>query len=404
MNAAREKIEALLRNAVTVPPSAPSNEDQPADPLRYELASAMDQPTSGKYLVRGLVDAAVVLCIYGESGAGKSSMAIELALSIASGRPFLGRRVSPGAVLYLAGEGGRGLRNRIIAARMAGNVSADIPLAVVRAPVLLDSNDAVRVVAAAQALAAETGQPVQMIVFDTLARSLIGDENSTQDMGAAIRAFEEIREATGATVALVHHAGKDTSKGARGSSALRAALDTELLVEGRENPRVMSVTKQRDLPMTGPVAFTLESVQIGTDSENEPITAAVVREGEPVTASPQARGKQQTVLLAALEQRQEEAPGRLVWPLVELRKIARDLGMHKSTARDAVHGLLQHGVLVQTVGGSYLTTVEPKGRTGRNGTKQPDSSRAGGTDGTEVSIDTDRPSRPTSLAEVSHVQ
>jgi RecA-family ATPase len=48
-----------------------------------------------------------------------------------------------------------------------------------------------------------------------------GNENAPDDMGALVRNIDRLRAETGAAVLLVHHTGKDTSRGARGHSLAR---------------------------------------------------------------------------------------------------------------------------------------------------------------------------------------
>jgi len=79
-------------------------------------------------------------------------------------------------------------------------------------------------------------------------------------------------------------------------------------------------------------------------------------------------GKRQKKLLAELERRTRDPSCARLWTEGELREIARSLGMHKNSARDAVLGLRQLGYLVASVGGSYLTHLPPFGI---NGTERP---------------------------------
>lgn len=87
-----------------------------------------------------------------------------------------------------------------------------------------------------------------MIVIDTLARSMAGgDENSAQDMGRAIAVADQLRDQFDAATLLVHHSGKNVSKGSRGSSALLGAGDGYFRVEGDEHGNhVATVEWSRD--------------------------------------------------------------------------------------------------------------------------------------------------------------
>jgi hypothetical protein len=85
-----------------------------------------------------------------------------------------------------------------------------------------------------------------LIVLDTLARCIPGaDENSAQDVGRAVAAIDRIRAATGATVLLIHHTGKNGDS-ERGSSALRGAADTMLAVSNDDGLIRVECAKQKD--------------------------------------------------------------------------------------------------------------------------------------------------------------
>jgi hypothetical protein len=72
-----------------------------------------------------------------------------------------------------------------------------------------------------------TGEPLVWVAIDTLSQTSGGaDENDATQMAEYVGALERIREATGAFTQLVHHSGKDASRGVRGSSVLTGNFDT----------------------------------------------------------------------------------------------------------------------------------------------------------------------------------
>ncbi|EHW4533488.1 AAA family ATPase, partial [Escherichia coli] len=125
-----------------------------------------------------------------------------------------------------------------------------------------------------------TGERVRMIVIDTLARCFGGhDENDSRDMGAFIQGCDAIKQATGATVLVVHHSGKDETKGARGSSAFRAALDAEFRISREHSEAtalVAACKKMKDAEEPKESAYDLKSVEVFTDPEGEEIVSMVV--------------------------------------------------------------------------------------------------------------------------------
>jgi hypothetical protein len=118
-----------------------------------------------------------------------------------------------------------------------------------------------------------------VVIVDTFAQTTPGaNENAGEDMGKALAHCKGIHRATGAVVVLVHHAGKDPTKGARGWSGLRAAADAELEVVRGATGRALRLTKSKDGEDQLEWGFDLEVVQIGVDEDLEPITSCVVIE------------------------------------------------------------------------------------------------------------------------------
>lgn len=228
--------------------------------------------------------------IYGPSNCGKSFWILDLAVSVATGKRFRDElEVDQGAVVYVALEGSFGVRNRIEALRRSGMIDDSTPLFICFAPVsLLEATHAGRLAATVKQAAEESGLPCRLVILDTLARAMAGgDENKGQDMTAAMASIDAIRAATGAHVAVVHHCGKDDSKGARGHSSLRAAVDTEIEVSRPEGKSISTVrvTKQRDLPIGDPMPFSLVSVELGIDRRGNPITSCIVKHEDEMMAS-----------------------------------------------------------------------------------------------------------------------
>ena len=137
-----------------------------------------------------------------------------------------------------------------------------------------EQGDTARLIKLIRDVEADFGQKCVLIVIDTLARAMAGgDENTSADMGKFVRNCDKLREAIGATVNIIHHTGKDKAKGARGSSALRAATDTEIEIDVGK----LAVTKQRDMAKGEEMRFELEPVEIGHRSDGKIVTACVVR-------------------------------------------------------------------------------------------------------------------------------
>lgn len=251
------------------------------NPFLIEFASdvadtATEQNASP--LVEGLLDQGALSMVYAPSNEGKTFVALSLAASVAKEALWAGRETCGGLVVYFATEGGRGIRKRFAAYRQIHGLPAKTPLALIAsaADFLSSGVDCSRLIAAVREAERQAGRACVLIVIDTLSRVLAGgDENSSTDMGAIIQRLDSIRSATGSHVMLVHHTGKDSSRGARGWSGLRAAVDTELEVKDQS----IYVTKQRDLEFARAIPFSLEGVVIGSDDRGRDITSAVARVG-----------------------------------------------------------------------------------------------------------------------------
>ncbi|WP_431023310.1 AAA family ATPase [Halomonas sp. H5] len=236
------------------------------------------------WLVRGYVEADSLALVYGEPGHGKSFLAIDLAASIAAGTPWHGAVTGRGAVFYIAGEGRNGLARRLKAWEQARETSlAGLPLYVShRAAPLDDAASAVEVLKAVDTLAKQAGQAPALIVVDTLARCFGGDENSATDMGAFIAHLDALRHRWRATVLVVHHSGKDSTKGARGSTALRGAVDAEYKVTKDPIGTVtLKATKMKDADTPEQRAFRLAPVELPLeDDDGEPVWSCVLEPTE----------------------------------------------------------------------------------------------------------------------------
>lgn len=235
------------------------------------------------YTLKNYLPANSLCSIYGPSGSYKSFLAVSWACHIAADRKWAGKSVSGGTVMYIVGEGGIGVPRRVkawenIHQRKVTN------LALVNRPVFpVRCEEVQEVVKAARDIQKEKGQPVQLIVIDTLARCFGGnDENDARDMGAFIEGCDTIKRETGATVLVVHHSGKDDSKGARGSSSFRAALDAEFNVrrEGDGGAIILTCTKMKDAEEPRPAAFDLKTVNLFTDRDGEAVASLVLHDVE----------------------------------------------------------------------------------------------------------------------------
>lgn len=231
-----------------------------------------------EFLIADLIETDGLGLIFGDPGCGKSFLAADLALCVASGADFHGREVMQGPVLFIAGEGHNGLARRFAAwSKERGVPLKGLPMfKSERAAQFLDGASAQAVAEAADALAEAHGHP-RLIIVDTLARNFgAGDENDTMAMSSFVCAMDALKARyPGCGVMIVHHSGHADKGRARGAMALKGALDFEFRVE-KDGSRMQVVnTKMKDAEPPPDLFFTLETIQLNGEAKS-----AVLRSGE----------------------------------------------------------------------------------------------------------------------------
>ena len=276
--------------------------EAPRPPLLRHVRELLTNPPAVRWLIRGIIEADTLAMLYGQPGAGKSFIALSMAASIACGSGWHGHRVTQGPAVYILGEGGGGVSRRLRAWQLSNPDARlqDAPLYVSSRMVPMGEAEAVAEIEAAISDAG-AGKP-SSVWIDTLARAAAGlDENSSRDMGELVRACDAIRERYGCAVVLVHHAGHNQDR-ARGSSAIKAALDTEISATKDGQVITLASTKAKESEGFKPLTFQLVGVDTGwNDEDGERVFSAVM---EPCDAPGQdeAIGKNQTLCLGVLRE------------------------------------------------------------------------------------------------------
>ena len=244
----------------------------------FKIRSAADfmqtvKPVS--WLIKGLLPKATLGVLYGESGSGKTFVTFDICAALGRGNDWNGLRGRQARVLYVVAEGVGGFNLRVKAYCHQAGIGADtlgIDIISDVVPNLTDSASVNNLISDIKA----AGQ-YDLIVMDTFAQVTPGaNENSGEDMGRALAYCRKIHQSCDAMVLLVHHSGKDTSKGARGWSGVKAASDVMLEVSRFENDRCISVEKQKDGKDGASFGFTLHDVVLGEDDDGDDITSCVV--------------------------------------------------------------------------------------------------------------------------------
>jgi hypothetical protein len=232
--------------------------------------SIEDEPV--EWLVQGVIPQRSFVALYAPPASFKSFIALDIAECIATGRAFLGNQITKqGAVLYIAGEGHGGIGSRIKALKTHHNTPVGAPVYFLRRQVNLRSSktDLQDLVNAIDDLKAIHEINFELIIIDTLARSFGGgNENASEDMGSWITAAGAIQQRYTCGLLVVHHAGKDATKGLRGHSSLLGAVDTELeiiRIEGAQPPKgILHISKQKDGEDGQRIGFKMVEVTTGS--------------------------------------------------------------------------------------------------------------------------------------------
>lgn len=302
-----------------------------------------------RWLIDGMLEQESLTMCFGSPAAGKTFAVLDMALSIAAGKSYHGKAVEQGMVLYIAGEGHAGFARRVA----AWSQTHDVPLGNVpfyksnNAIIMNDEAAATEVVAEIDALVERAGQAPKLVVLDTLARTMIGDENSSEKVGEYIKALDEIKVKYGSTVLVVHHTGDGNKDRARGSSVMFGALDAEFRVETWGETKVLiTPTKMKDAEEPEPMAFLRVTVPLTTPNGEE--TSSLVLE---YTADKPRNKKdpeyQKEVIVDQLRRLNDfmEAPRR------ELKEaVALELEIGQRQADRAIKRLIDQGVLSCTGG------------------------------------------------------
>jgi hypothetical protein len=250
---------------------------QTPTPTRFKLVPFRDLVPGDEpaYLVDGLIPRVGLAVVWGPPKCGKSFWVFDLALHVALGWQYRGRRIETGHVIYCAFEGASGFKNRAEAFRRRHLVGKADPHTFHLMPARTDLvADHVALIAS---LRNELGDNVPAaVVLDTLNRSLAGSESKDEDMGAYVKAADAIREAFDCVVIVVHHCGIEASR-PRGHTSLTGAVDAQLAVK-RDAAKTIFVEVEwmKDGEEGAVLVSKLDNVTVGANRHGQDITSCVV--------------------------------------------------------------------------------------------------------------------------------
>lgn len=234
------------------------------------------------FVVEDFLVAKTLSLLWGADGTGKSFIVQDMALSVGTGRPWHGRDVKQGSVLYIAGEGHPDLPLRIKAWREFHEVEGAINFHYTSAGTDLQDQAFIDEIMEMVAEVEASGRPpVTLIIVDTLSTNFgPGSENSDEHARPFARNLLNLATDTGAHVLVVHHSGKDSGKGARGSSLLQGEAYTKLeVVRPQDGVSRLLCHKMKGAPAPKPIQFRFEPVDLGSmvnhKGQMQPVNSAV---------------------------------------------------------------------------------------------------------------------------------
>lgn len=197
------------------------------------------------WLIKPFLHMDSTVCIFGPPKQFKTFVALDMALSIATGLPFMNkwdvRR--PGMVIYVAGEGVFGVSHRIKAWAISRGIpdteftTENIPFYRTRGSIPISDGGAIEMAQQCEELSRKADLPINAIIVDTLARNFgSGNESDTKDMNQFIhRCDTDIKERFGCCTILIHHTGHNEKDRPRGSMVLPGAMDGMIRVNVTES-------------------------------------------------------------------------------------------------------------------------------------------------------------------------
>lgn len=339
-----------------------TGKDNASQAFGYHLQSSKDVLAlpPNPMCIKGVLQDQGLVGLYGPSGSGKSFLALDVAVALVEGRGWFGYRVKGKQVVYVALEGESGIRNRVAA--MEKSVGLPMPLGL---RFLLGQPFNLTVAAdvsqLADAIGAEIPEGGAVVFLDTLNRAAPGvDENASSDMGLILAGAKELQRLIGGLVVLVHHTGKDTSKGLRGHSSLLAALDTAIEVSRDGDQRQWRLAKSKDGEDGKAHAFKLKVIDLLPDADGDPVSSCVIEPDSnllPKKAKAPQGGNQKLVIDAIRPMFAVGQVGMSGAPMtarcIDLEiaiaagalKLSCDKSKRRERARTAITGMVTRGLL-----------------------------------------------------------
>lgn len=237
---------------------------QALDPVDAMISTFLDSAGLAnlpppEWLIKDWIPLGGVVQTIGQPNHGKSFVTLDQAMHIALGRHWHGYRTQKARVGYLIAEGVSGMGQRVKAWEQRFHDGQRVE-GITFIPYPVQASDHVAwetLILACRRLG------FGYLVIDTQARVTVGmEENSAKEMGIFVEQIERLRRVTGATINIVHHESKAGGT-ARGSGAMKGAVNTEISVSKAADRVLSTVTKQKDAELAEPLLLQLVGEKVG---------------------------------------------------------------------------------------------------------------------------------------------
>lgn len=293
--------------------------------------------------------------MFGESDAYKSFVALDMALSIAYGVPYVGQyKVTQSKVAYVAAEGASGIKKRIFAwCKNRGLPFANDNFMLIPEGFDLTGSNRNEEWQRLGETILERFSGISLLVVDTVARNFGGgDENAPRDMGEFIKSLDSLKRSLHCSILGVHHTGRELNRGARGHSSLRGACDTMISVARSKDGCLIECYKQKDFEPFKRYILKRDIInladELGFDEEGNPITSCVMHVNNSEKTDWQLMSKDDKEFVAALFAEYDTKR----W---QAKAAMNQLGIKKSTFYRDLSSVCSQGFVVQDAGFYFVS-------------------------------------------------
>lgn len=235
-----------------------------------------------EYLITRTLPAIGTSLLYALSGTGKTFVALDMALRIAHGLPWMGYQVKQGTVWYINTEGKVSFKKRLKAWYHEHPELSEsphfkvIPWSVDLRENFQDLLDTIDIMS--------TQEKPNLLTFDNFSMCSDIDQTKQEQVTPVLKRLNDLAQNYECHVMVIHHTNK--AKDFNGSMAFRNHIDTHIEVKledpaDQHGPRLIHSDKARDDDLFNDIKIELKQVTIYADEiTGDPVTSCVAVRSE----------------------------------------------------------------------------------------------------------------------------